>query len=525
MYTIATSKLLLSLYDTAEIKAYATKAARHRSLGEYSALSKMDVSYFLARYLMVLPSRHLPRNANLFTLINSVVDTIMTEDGLDPNGPERYQLIHKLCQQALNTAHRSRVCDIATLIQSEILDTLFPATPIFQDKRFDTLVLVSRIYLNSPGIEVKVLFMVIEFGYKKFMKLQKRHGTKVPFEGSIPLFGSFLEAAIRADNLDLVVTLLKHDLCSMEKKVEQHTRSSRKHSRQYYHWSYVALTILMGNCDMIELLMERAKIHRTVKSKLIQLATSVGDERILDILITTWYPIKPPGELNSHQLRDYGEAVVEACVPAFEQACANGNTSVVERLLKYPHILADNSFLSLDAWKEESGDLRTLRGKLTVRNDAETPVTTAVRKGHIEIVRLLIQAGADPEGNRRRYYLWDTIPSVEAAAYQADLNMLRVLVEEGKVSSRDKGSWLCVLHKVNLARAEISPSSPSRDSKDVEFWKYLIDGKHVDLDTLLEASKGSSMSHLGPAEREGISDLLTNGVLSVLLKQEEIERP
>ena len=514
MYAIVSTRLLVKMEGSMELDTYFKTPSKTSNM----LFPPHDVSYFLASYLMALPHRHLPRNTNLSTLINSLVDAIMTEDGLNLDGPERYQYILKLCQRGLNTAHKRGECGFADILRSDIMEMLFPSKTIFKDKHFDVLVLFARIYLDSPKIEVKLLFMVLELGYKKFTKLQKRDTTKVPFRGTIPLFGSFLEAAIRADNQDLVALFLKHDIGSIVKNVDQGRKTVQRRTGDY-HWSYLHLAILVASTSTVERLLERTSLYKSRKGQLLRVAGSLDRHDVVDALIKSWYPLKRPEQCEYSELRDYHEEAFNALFPVLEDACERGNCAIVRLLLQYPYVKAETSFCPLEEDdKKHSTTPHVMQWKF---GKTRAPITIAVRNGHVDVVRLLIQAGARPCGRHARidgygfqgsfpnYEEDHTMPSLDAAASRADLASLRILFEEGNLSADHRETWASALCAVNFARKSISPNCPSRDARDIQFWKYLVDGKHINLRRALEQTERLEHRHS------------YTGFLLELLKEEE----
>jgi ankyrin repeat protein len=106
-----------------------------------------------------------------------------------------------------------------------------------------------------------------------------------------------------------------------------------------------------------------------------------------------------------------------------------------------------------------TNNLSVARRALDVGADPDLGILTCIAKGHVEMLKLLLDLGADPEGTPFRGPLGGGAPLLSAAACdqppEIRCQMVRLLVEAGADPQRQQGRYNAMDHAVHLLDSQM----------------------------------------------------------------------
>ncbi|KAF4421646.1 hypothetical protein CFRS1_v013909 [Colletotrichum fructicola] len=216
-----------------------------RASADYKLTENGDASAFLARYIYQQPYQHLPWNTNLSSVINSLADKLMQQDGKDPTRKRRFSYVHGLCLYAIHPqpslANITTRYGIWTLFHPYFQSALFPSKSTITKDTIDSLLLVAKIYLRRSDVDNMILSKILTHGPKALSSYQhiatgesSDHAERKKLSRKKPLLGSLLEAAIRSGNQNLAALLVKYEIDMSRGKSYKAPDGSKKKIKKYY---------------------------------------------------------------------------------------------------------------------------------------------------------------------------------------------------------------------------------------------------------------------------------------------------
>lgn len=460
--------------------------------------------YLFSQYHISKPADSVPWNANLSTAVNAVVNEVMQQDGVDPGGPERYNYFRTICERALHLfePEPARPCVIWDLFNDHNQSLLFPMEPKIQVGKLETLVLLAQVYLGKPDVVGKIRSMILDRGPRKLSTFRK--SIKGPeLHRKAPLFGSFLEAAIRTHNHNLAVLLVRYEVDITEITKARGTAKEKK--KRQYDWHFLEIATAVGDEEMVQILLETRPKPASQLWPMIRLAVCAEFPDVARVLMDYLRKHGFPGmkgkreedlwawDIDPHDEDEHPRSKWHTSNAALMEACRHGNLECVRVMLDSPYNLIHPAFLQ--KW--------WARG---LTWNGVSPVDIAIGRGDEAMLRLLIARGANPYGldqcktARHGTVLGFTdrrlAKSMVPAAEMANVGIARVLVEAGWECCVHL--WMVVLHKAMLARVTLADTldrvSPEKREgtmrewrrKDVQFWQYLVHVGAVDLTAVLK---------------------------------------
>lgn len=297
-----------------------------------------NASYFLARYLIIQPYRHLPWNKNLSTFVNVVTDRIMQDTGLDPNGGERLRYVHGLCQRAIHLPGPNRLYGLWHLFENHFQSLLFPAQPMITTDSLESFILQANIYLGSPNIENLVLDALLRHGPKSLstFKPQKSLDRR---QKSAPLLGSILEASIRAENSNLAALLIKYNVDMSREKPKHNLGGKTKKGKRLYDYYFWRLALAFRDLETLRLFLESTerRLSPAKLQKILLEAVCTSQPGALRLLLDHQIPKVNGCSMNDYFYKQRLEInILEACL---EDAVIHGHPGVFRMLLESPYKL------------------------------------------------------------------------------------------------------------------------------------------------------------------------------------------
>ncbi|KAH7126046.1 hypothetical protein EDB81DRAFT_910860 [Dactylonectria macrodidyma] len=294
------------------------QVAKKRDKGSRHCVTsiKGNAAAFLARYMVMQPRDVEDKwNANMVTVVNAVIDHIMADDGLELDAAERYKYVLELCKNALPIAqgHDCQDFGIWDLFSPHGRSLIFPKRGIVTEASFETHIILAQIYLKRPDTVSKLRTLLLEKGRKPLSTFSTKH------KKDQPLFGCFLEAAIKTRNLDLLSFLLMNDIdiTVPRKKVEYAV--VKKSKKPFYDGYFLHLAVYAGDVEAVETLIQRRIRHNADPESLVLGAVCSGHTEIARALMNHCFPTTNHADVgvsHVHQRRPWriGEkAIREAC--------------------------------------------------------------------------------------------------------------------------------------------------------------------------------------------------------------------
>ncbi|KAI3558528.1 hypothetical protein CABS03_08513 [Colletotrichum abscissum] len=122
MRAIYITKLLHKMRRNPEVGILAKQDHSHMASPQCRVQHRGNASFFLAKYLMIQPYRHLPWSTSLATVINAITDRTIRDDGLNLDSEERYAA-SSLLGSVMEAAIRSGSSNLAVLLINYEINT------------------------------------------------------------------------------------------------------------------------------------------------------------------------------------------------------------------------------------------------------------------------------------------------------------------------------------------------------------------------------------------------------------------
>jgi hypothetical protein len=228
-----------------EIQKLLDRARMKRLTGSCQFPLGRDASAFIASCVLRKPKDITePPTANLFTLINSVVDRILSDQQLDSDAPERFEYTMRLCRASIPTenSYDDHIA-IWHALSPKAQSLFFPVDDIISHASFDMHVLVAKVIVQNPNVEHEIRSLFLQKGRKALSIHWKRSKRTV--------FGGFLAAAIRGSNLDILCFLLAHDVDISRVK------TGHGQKREQYDDYFLRLAVTVGDPAVLDTLLEQ----------------------------------------------------------------------------------------------------------------------------------------------------------------------------------------------------------------------------------------------------------------------------
>jgi hypothetical protein len=455
-----------------------------------------------------------PWNSDLFTLINCVVDQIMSKNKIRRDSHlVRYEYILQLCRASLQTKDNiDRDIGIWEVFSLRARALFFPQEETITDASFATHLLVARVLVNDPGMTSELRSKILQNGPKS-LSLHNKSSKKT-------VFGGFLGAAIRSRNADLVCLLLAHDI-----DISCYTTKSKRKKLAYDPF-FLKLSIYTGDAIIVDEILQRRLLEKFQPTKLVLQSVCLGHTGITDSLLNycfptqerlnseyfigdfskEWYHGKTPSAKYFYDFQDnYGAKVLRR---SLREACIHGDIDSVASLLSCQ--FTNKGFDFIGEWNKFASDRRPSSWqlqKLDLHRRQALPVTICIIKGEMEILKLLLDHGANPHADL--YYakgetgLYAVTPSVyssflypeiwpmEVCAFRGDTEMAQLLFDAGfKLTTKD---WLKIAGRFSGKQPFSSPAYIENDFdwtthwlKVQQFWRWLADKEFLNPSELLE---------------------------------------
>ncbi|KAJ0163901.1 hypothetical protein CTA2_2162 [Colletotrichum tanaceti] len=357
MRAIYTTKLLRKMRDNPEV-ATLRQRGHARMVTQHCRIQPCgDMSFFLARYLMLQPHGTLPWNANLSTLINAVVDRLMKDDGHDSDGAKRLQYTHILCQRAVHLPSPARHYGSWHLFEEYFQSLLFPAQSAITMETFETVVLSAKVYIKHPDAEKLVLDRLFQRGPKSLSTFKKSN-TRPDDEGENhngPVFGSLLEASLRSENPDLTARLMNYEVDVSRERSTVDSKGKTRRGKKYYDEYFWRLALAYQDLEALKAFLEMTTREMTPK-KLFEIlleAVCTSQAEALRILLRHQLPpLNEGSESARHEKRQLRIQIIELCL---EEAIRHGESQALGVLLRSPYAVESTYFTH--RWKEYWGHM------------------------------------------------------------------------------------------------------------------------------------------------------------------------
>ena len=488
---------------------------------------KNNASAFLARYMLHKPrDAQRPWNKDVYTVLNTVVDELMTTDGIDRTcTSRRHEYIDGLCQTAFAlsamplplpamplpfiyglfaSARDLHGCfpRMRQLPLERVEDMLkpWPYRTNVTKASLDEHVLVAQIYLKKERATAMVRNWIEIKGPKSL-------STFTPKTHSSILFGGFLEAAIRISNLELVRLLLdfKVDITRHMKRNDfGHLVKAKKSSYNLY---FLEIASRVGNVHVVNELLTRHFDKTNSPQKVILPAVCSGRKEVVLSLMNYFYHSKSLTPKASFDFHDdsYTGGSTEVLL---QEACLHGDLEVVRVILSYsctttsPNFVVDSNLKYFDLSRytpRASGRWVTKHWESDYQS---SPVLICAQKGHVDILTLLLEKGANPHGEPNYKRKGSEVHAISnerhprqrvrgleplmACAVRGDTKMARMLFHAG--FCYQKRQWLAVIDILRESMSDPTGSSIEtqacgvgtvREAKEMEaaavwkFWQWL----------------------------------------------------
>ncbi|KAI1337615.1 ankyrin repeat-containing domain protein [Xylariaceae sp. FL0016] len=307
-------------------------------------IARLLQSEFMASYILRRPHKQSPWNANISSMLNAVLDDVLTRENTPLDAPIRRDYLLRLCCVARQKARHLSVVPF-----------LFMSRETWQSiEPFDYVLLQAHIITGQPVLERPDALQVI--------------GDNLRTNAYV--LGTFLNNAIWGRQYDLARYIL----------AKSSERGDNRYASASFHEALPA-AIINDDIKMVELLFEPAwnhNAHGPDFESAIRLAIQLGRTDITSFLLG----------------RAGDEPMYHVSHDGLREACFNGDIDLVRRILdRHDDICIDaDQVCASNCWTHPDlfGDERA------------TPVQVAAKEGHEELLRLLIARGANPYGFRHR---------------------------------------------------------------------------------------------------------------------------
>ncbi|KPM41472.1 hypothetical protein AK830_g5094 [Neonectria ditissima] len=469
------------------------KTARDRDVVSKNCVAtvKGNAAPFLARYILLqLREPNAAWNTNMFTVINAVVDHLMSEDGFALDSAERLNYVYELTR-ALPMTHGYESLDfgIWDLFTSRGRSVLSPSHSFITEASLDQHILLARIYLKQPDVESKVRSFILNHGpeaLSTFSMVNKR---------ASPLFRGFLKAAISTRNLDLVCLFLAHDIDITHDKPRKKGGVAKKQT-SFYDGYFLHLAIYSGDCGIIDALMQRRLKNRMKPAELMRSAVCSGHKAVACKLLEHLFPLEDI--TSGSECRLYSGDKANIMENALHEACSHKDSATVEVLLSRQYtatcsgcvstwklgrpsrVFAHKAFRRRWAWLAEDGVM--------------SPLGMCIKNRDMACLKQLIEHDLSPDGEsvsvKGRVHVF-AIATDEKSPMPILLplwlcawrgtRLLNSLLQEADFCCTAR-EWLAVAlmfsSRPRITETMIEPHRPvdrvDWELQGLEFWKWLV---------------------------------------------------
>ncbi|KAF3798559.1 hypothetical protein GCG54_00010709 [Colletotrichum gloeosporioides] len=486
MGAISRTRLLRRMRKNREATILHQKA--QPTAGRASADCKLtengDASAFLARYIYQQPYQHLPWKTNLSSVINSLADKLMKQDGMDPTGKRRFSYVHDLCRYAVHPqpslANITTRYGIWMLFHPYFQSALFPSKSAITKETIDNLLLVAKIYLKRSDVDNTILSKILTQGPKALSTYQpitidessdeaepKKLTTKKP------LLGSLLEAAIRSGNQNLAALLVKYEIDVSRGKSYKAPDGNKKKIKKYYDTYFCRVAFKYGDVETFAVLLE------------------CSDGRMLrgefaDLLMQVEPPVRGPVWEWRYLAYGWQHRGVET---GLEEAISHGYAHIFGMILDSAH--ANDRTYWMCRWEKTCG-LPWLSAERPY--DGRFPIEIAAECGDESKLNSLLVGGSSPYGPSLRCveaYAKKSDPGLSithlmpmiSAAKNWHIGSALILIKGGFECNQQE--WLLVMGTAITSRRDIKGADAFKGEdeerkqtirqRDVVFWQRLFD--------------------------------------------------
>lgn len=335
----------------------------------------------------------------MFTVINAVVDNIMSEDGLEIDAPERYNHVFGICQNALpiTQGHQSRDFGMWDLFSSRGFSLIFPSRETITEASFEMHVILAQIYLKRPDTVTKLRSLLLDKGPRPLSTFNEKH------KRSKPLFGCFLEAAIRTHNLDLLSFLLRNDIDMTPSRKKVKGGEVKKARKPFYDGYFLHLAIYSGEPNAIEALVQRRIRQRADITSLILSAVCSGYADTSRELIEHCFPQEEREEGGLRKIYWVGKLGVMEL--ALREACHHKDSAVIETILSCRQPTTAPNFIKKGDMKQP---FRVFTHSAPVNwsyhEKSLAPMKICIDNRDLASLKLLLDNGSDPHREQTYWY-------------------------------------------------------------------------------------------------------------------------
>ncbi|KAF4850309.1 hypothetical protein CGCSCA4_v003786 [Colletotrichum siamense] len=461
-----------------------------RASADCKLTENSDASAFLARYIYQQPYQHLPWNANLSSVINSLADKLMQQDGKDPTRKRRFSYVHGLCLYAIHPqpslANITTRYGIWTLFHPNFQAALFPSKSTITRETIDSLLLVAKIYLRRSDVDNTILSKILTHGPKALSSYQhiatgesSDHAERKKLTRKKPLLGSLLEAAIRSGNQNLAALLVKYEIDMSRGKSYKASDGSKKKIKKYYDTYFCRMALKYGDVETFSVLLECSD-GRMLRGEFADLLMQV-EPPVRDPVWGWRYPAYGP----QHRGVETG----------LEEAISHGYAQIFGMILDSAH--ANDRTYWMCRWEKTCGlpwlsAERPFNGKF--------PIEIAAECGDESKLKSLLVGGSSPYGPSLRCveaYAKKAKPGLSithlmpmvSAAKNWHIGSALILIKGGFECSEQE--WLLVMGTAITRRrygkgagtlkGDDGEREQTTQQRDVVFWQRLFDTIAMDL--------------------------------------------
>lgn len=468
-----------------------------------------DASAFLARHIYAQPYQHLPWNANLSSVINSLADKLMQQDGIDPIGKRRFSYIHDLCRYAVHPqpslANITTRYGIWMLFHPYFQSALFPKKCTITKETIDSLLLVARIYLRRSDVDDTILSKILTHGPKALSSYQliatdesSDQAERKKLTRKKPLLGSLLEAAIRSGNQNLAALLVKYEIDMSRGKSYKAPDGNKKKIKKYYDTYFCRMTLKYGDVETFSVLLECSdgRMLRGEFADLLMQVVCDGQMEALRLLLKCPYSLQEPPVRDpvwGRQYPAYGSQH-RGVETGLEEAISLGYAQIFSMILDSAHANDRNYWMC--RWEKTCG-LPWLSAERPY--DGRFPIEIAAECGDEPRLNSLLVEGSSPYGPSLRCveaYAKKSKPGLSithlmpmvSAAKNWHIGSALILIKGGFVCSEQE--WLLVMGTAITSRrhgkgagalkGDDGEWEQTAQQRDVVFWERLFDAITMD---------------------------------------------
>ncbi|KAK1511558.1 hypothetical protein CABS01_07516 [Colletotrichum abscissum] len=514
MRAIYITKLLHKMRRNPEVGILAKQDHSHMASPQCRVQHRGNASFFLAKYLMIQPYRHLPWSTSLATVINAITDRTIRDDGLNLDSEERYRRIHHLCKQAVHLPDAVKHYGIWDLFSDHFQNLLFPSETdsVVTNEPFEDLLFLAKFYLQSEDTERHVLSQILNKGPKSLSSIGMTKSRDGRYAAS-SLLGSVMEAAIRSGSSNLAVLLINYEINTSRERITKTVRGKEIKGVRFYDLYFWRLAMAFDDLETMSALLDAA--DRRVPSKalgqILLEAVCAQQLEILQLILDNQMPHRKKGTTfktyyGSNRRNERLKQAIDTCL---EEAVKHGHSMVFNVLAHTPYALERHFYQH--SWKKKWGFDPSIQSTSDYCRPARSLIEVAASRGDEVTIRELLSKGHGPFGlgdnakphhglnpYHRLSHLRGLMPMIAAAKSRHVGAALALIRGHFKC---DAVRWLLIIGTVLEGRDQQQPHrrhvnpKPSSTSnidaddgerrvqrdRDVKFWQELIDAGFLDL--------------------------------------------